>query len=85
MKSPRSFSGLLAARNVSDTWADPEGAGGPDPPSPGKSQMAIGFIKNSGTDPLEMQIAPRWRSVRPSACADPEFLARGGPNLKTFF
>ena len=38
---------------VRKPWADPEGrTGAPDQP-PGKSQVAIGFLKISGTDPLE--------------------------------
>ena len=44
--------------------------GGPDPP--GKSQMAEGFLRNFGMDPLENQsdplgpIASRGRSIWPS-------------------
>ena len=43
------------------------------PPPPGKSQVAIGSLRNSGTDPLEGQfdplgpIASRGRFVRPHA------------------
>ena len=46
------------------------GTEGPDPPV--KSQVAIGFLRNSGTDPLREAngpmgpIASRERSVRPS-------------------
>ena len=45
------------------------GAGGSDPQ--GKSQVAIGFLRNTGTDPLEKQldlgpVASRGRFVRPS-------------------
>ena len=40
-------------------WANPEGegggAGGQTPP-PGKSQVAICFLRNTGTDPLEKQL-----------------------------
>ena len=32
------------------------GGGGRDHPSPGKSQVAIGFLRNSGTDPIEKQL-----------------------------
>ena len=32
------------------------GAGSPDRP-PGKTQVAIRFLKNSGTDPLEKQLS----------------------------
>ena len=48
------------------------GAGGPDPPPLGKSQVAICFLRKSGTDPLKKQLDPmgpiasRGRSVRPS-------------------
>ena len=48
-----------------------EGARGPDPQR--KSQVAVGFLRNTGTDPrLEKQLDPlgpiafRGRSVRPS-------------------
>ena len=52
--------------------ADPEeGTGCPDPP--GKSQVGIGFLRNTGTDsPLEKQLDPmgpivsRGRYVWPS-------------------
>ena len=44
--------------------------GGPDPPPPGKSQVAIVFLRNTGTDPLG-RIASRGRSVCPSVlCVD---------------
>ena len=33
------------------------GKGGLDPP--GKSQVAIGFLRNSGRDPLKKQVDPR--------------------------
>ena len=34
--------------------ADPEGAGGLEP-TPGESQAAICFLRNTGTDPIEKQ------------------------------
>ena len=42
-------------------WADPQGdrGSGPSPPPPhthtplGKSQVIIGFLRNTGTDPIE--------------------------------
>ena len=37
--------------------------GGPDPPPPGKSQVAIVFPRNTGTDPSG-RIAFQGRSVR---------------------
>ena len=41
------------------TCADPEERGGGSGPCPtGKSQVAIGFLKNTGTDPLEKQLDP---------------------------
>ena len=43
------------------------GREGPDPPV--KSQVAIGFLRNSGTDPLREAMGPiasQERSVRPS-------------------
>ena len=36
---------------MEETWVDPEGGTGGLDPS-GKSQVTIGFLKNSGTDPL---------------------------------
>ena len=39
--------------------------------TPGKSQVAIGFLRNSGTDPLKKQLDPsgpiasRGRSIQP--------------------
>ena len=48
-----------------------KGTGGPEPP-PGKSQVDIGFLGNTGADPTEKQLDPlgpiafRGRSVRPS-------------------
>ena len=63
--------------------ADPErerggGAGVPDCPHPGKSQVAIGFLRNTGTErtPLEKQLAFRYgRSVR--------FVIQGGQSRDT--
>ena len=41
------------------TCADPEGeTGGPDLSRPGKSQVAVGFLTKSGTDPLEKRLDP---------------------------
>ena len=34
------------------------------PPQSGKSQVAIGFLINSGTDPLEMQLDPMGQWVQ---------------------
>ena len=31
---------------------------GSRPPPPGKSQMVIGFLRNTGTDPLKKQLEP---------------------------
>ena len=43
---------------------DPEGgAEGPDPSPPGKSQVVIGFRRNTGTDPLEKQYDCFWSEV----------------------
>ena len=41
------------------------GRSGPEIPTPGKSQVAIGFLKNTGTDPFLKQWTPlasrgRW-------------------------
>ena len=50
--------------------ADPEGAGVQT--SSGKSQVTIGFLRNTGMDPLDKQLvsmapnASRGRFVRPS-------------------
>ena len=42
---------------VASTWEDPEdGTRGPD--TPWKSPVAIGYLWNSGTDPLEKQLDP---------------------------
>ena len=44
----------------SKPWADPEGGGGtggPDPP--GKSQVAIGFLRNTSMDPPREAIGPK--------------------------
>ena len=40
--------------------------GGPEHPHPGKSQKAIGFFRNIGTEPPREQIASLGRFVRPS-------------------
>ena len=56
-------------------WADQEGGRGSR--LPGKSQAAIGFLGNTGTNPppLEKQLGPLgpiasgWRFVRPSMIA----------------
>ena len=55
------------------TWADPEdGTGCPDNFPPEKTQVAIGFLRNSGKDPLKKQLDPgqiasgEGRSVWPS-------------------
>ena len=37
-------------------WRIQRRAWGPDPPPPGKSQVAICFLRNTGTDPLEKQL-----------------------------
>ena len=57
-----------------------QGAGDQNPPpQPGKSQVAIGFLRNSGTDPLEKQLDPmgpiasKGRSVRPSKNCDDDY------------
>ena len=45
---------------------------GSGPPSPEKTQVGIGFLRRSGTDPLEKQLYPRSliasRGVRTSLC-----------------
>ena len=53
------------------SWPDPEGVkgrgSGPPPPPPGKitkSQVSIGFLRNTGTDPLEKQLDPFGPSVK---------------------
>ena len=43
------------------SWADPEGGRGGLPP--GKLQVAIGFLKNSGMDSPHEAIRPLGRSV----------------------
>ena len=48
--------------NDRHTW----GTGGPD--TPGKSQVAISYLTNSGTDPAREAIAPQC----------PKFASRGG-------
>ena len=35
--------------SICHTWADPQGERGPHP-DPGKSQVAIGFLRNTGMD-----------------------------------
>ena len=37
-----------------------------EPPPPWKSQVALGFLRISGTHPLSGQITSRWRFMRPS-------------------
>ena len=37
--------------------------GGGQEPSPGKSQVAIGFLKNTATDPLQTQLDPMGQNV----------------------
>ena len=39
-------------------WDDLEGTGGLDPPPPAKSQVAIGFLRNIGTDLPREVIGP---------------------------
>ena len=40
---------------MKQTWEDPERGQGVRIP-PGKSQVAIGFLRNTGTDPLKKQL-----------------------------
>ena len=68
---------LIFRYSFQSTWADPD-SGYKPPPTPHppppveKSQMAIGFLRNTSTEPLEKQldtlgpITSRGRFVRPS-------------------
>ena len=53
-------------------FSDPEGRGSECQDLPGKSQVAIGFLRNTGTDPLKKKLDPldptasQGRFVRPS-------------------
>ena len=40
------------------TWADPERGHGVRPLYLGQLQVTIGFLRNTGTDPLEKQLDP---------------------------
>ena len=56
---------------IDRVWADAEGlgAGGQDPLR--KSQVAICFLRNTGTDPTPEAIGPSasfWREVRKALC-----------------
>ena len=54
--------------NPKGTCTDPE-EGGRGPVPPGKSEVAIGFLRNTGTDPSREALGPiasRGRSIRPS-------------------
>ena len=42
------------------TWADPEEGGDRRPDPPGKTQVVIGFLSNTGTDPPREAIGPLW-------------------------
>ena len=46
------------------TWVDQEGEGGP----PGKSQMTLGYLRNSGTDHPREVIRPPRREVHTAFC-----------------
>ena len=51
----------LGAIVWSEAWADPEGGQGPDlPPLPGKSQVAIGLLTDSGRDRSREAIGPGY-------------------------
>ena len=51
------------------SWVGPEVGTGP--PAPGKSHVAIGFLRNPGVDPLREAIGPLG--------SNPELLFKGGP------
>ena len=51
------------------------GAGGPD--SPAKSKVAIGFLRNTGTDPLKKQFGPSGPFASRESCI--------WPSVKYFF
>ena len=51
---------LVKKKRYLKPWAVQRGDLGYRPPPPGKSQVAIGFLKNSGMDPS------RGKSIRPS-------------------
>ena len=62
----------LIYRPIFIPWADPKG-GGAGCQDPLENHVAIGFLKTSGTDPLEKHLDPRvqstvyrGRSLRPS-------------------
>ena len=46
------------------TWADPERGHGVRTLYPGQLQVTIGFLRNTGTDPLEKQLDPFGVFVR---------------------
>ena len=41
------------------TWADPEGRTGVRTPPHGNIRKAIGFLRNTGTDPTQGEIGPK--------------------------
>ena len=50
---------------VQDSWVDPEGGGGGGVPShPGRPQVAIGSLRNTGMDPLREAIGS-WEAIGP--------------------
>ena len=62
------------------------GRGDRGPDLPGKSQVAISFLKNSGTDPPREAIKPRSNCLlRKVHARIQKVFARGGLTLTTFF
>ena len=57
--------------SIFTTCADPEGAGEGVQTHPGTSQVAIGFFRNTGTEPLEKQLDPTGPMASPGMLYGP--------------
>ena len=84
------FFSMLSFRH-SLAWMDPEGVQGfgSSPPHPEKSQVAIGFLRNTGMDPLKKQLCQNIKlDPLASNCLSREVhtsLREIRPGYKTFF
>ena len=69
--------------SICHTWADPDGGQRLDP-TPGKSQVAICFLRNTGMDHLRGSDNSRGRSVWPAVEYVNKTTTASGPSLTDF-